>query len=248
MLTNKEFFNSLSENYDNMISFSKAVEKKKDFLKEFINNDVQQSAADLGCGTGVDSIALSKLGFDVTAFDISEGMIKKAKLNAEKENAKINFTNKSITEIPEDNFNKYDLVISLGNSLANLNKKEFEDAVKIIKSMLRENGSVLIQILNYTPVLKNKERIINITRDDNFHFVRFYDFENEWLRFNILKYSVSNPKDFEIISTKIFPHEFNFIKKLFEENGFKNVNLFGGLNKNPFDKNTSKDLVIFAEA
>lgn len=246
MLTNRKFFDAVSDTYDNMISFGEAVGKKKLSLKKFINYETN-CAADLGCGTGVDSIALSKLGFDVTAFDISEGMISKAKMNAEREKAEINFINKSITEIPDEHFNKFDLIVSLGNSLANLDKEQLEISASRIKNMLKTNGHVLIQILNYIPVLKNKERIINITRDDNFHFVRFYDFEEEWLRFNILKYSVLNPKDHEMISTKIYPHTYSYFLKLLEDAGLKNINLFGGLNKSSFEKDISKDLVIFAE-
>ncbi|NJO89313.1 MAG: hypothetical protein HC831_10405, partial [Chloroflexia bacterium] len=68
MLSNEKFFDAVSESYDSMISFSDSVEKKINMLKEFINAGMQ-SAADLGCGTGVDSIALSELGLKVTAFD-----------------------------------------------------------------------------------------------------------------------------------------------------------------------------------
>lgn len=246
MLTNEKFFDSISETYDNMISFRDAVEKKKLLLKEFINDETK-SAADLGCGTGVDSISLSNLGLKVTAFDISSGMIEHAEKNAERENVKINFINKSITEITEEHFNKYDFVVSLGNSLANLDLKQLSDSVKIIKEMLTKNGKVLIQTLNYIPVLKNEERIININRDDNFHYVRFYDFKESFLQFNILKYSVQNTKDYKLISTKIFPHVIYNWQELLSEANFKSISYYGGLNKSQFEKETSKDLVIFAE-
>lgn len=246
MLSNEKFFDAVSESYDNMISFPDSVEKKKNILKEFINAGMQ-SAADLGCGTGVDSIALSKLGLNVTAFDISSGMIKRAEQNAERENLKINFINSSITEISEEHFNQYDFVVSLGNSLANLDSDQLLNSIKIIKQMLKQNGKALIQILNYIPVLKNRERIININRDENFHFIRFYDFAEGFLQFNILKYSVQNPKDYELISTKIYPHINSDFEKLMGNEGFKTINFFGGLNKIPFVEETSKDLVIYAD-
>ena len=246
MLTNENFFDSVSDSYDSMIVFKDAVEKKKIFLKNFIDKKIT-GAADLGCGTGVDSIALSKFGVDVTAFDISQGMISKAKQNAEKENENITFINKSITEISDEYFNKYNFIMSLGNSLANLNPQQLGSSIGIIKNMLSKNGNVLIQILNYIPVLNNKERIININQDKSFHYVRFYDFVDDWLQFNILKYSVQNPKNYEIISTKIYPHKFSLFIEFLEKAGFKNIQLFGGLNKSTFEEFTSKDLVILAE-
>lgn len=246
MLSNEKFFDAISETYDNMISFPDSVEKKKNIIKEFINAGML-NAADLGCGTGVDSIALSQLGLNVTAFDISSGMIKHAEQNAERENHKINFINKSITEISDGHFKKYDFVVSLGNTIANLNSDQLVDSIKIIKRMLTKNGKALIQILNYIPVLKNKERIININRDQNFHFIRFYDFEDGFLQFNILKYLVQNPKDYELISTKIYPHINSDFEKIMIDEGFKTINFFGGLSKTPFEKENSKDLVVYAE-
>lgn len=246
MLSNEKFFDAVSETYDNMISFHDSVEKKKNILEKYINAGML-NAADLGCGTGVDSIALSKLGLNVTAFDISSGMIKHAEQNAERENHKIKFINKSITEISVEHFDKYDFVVSLGNSLANLALVQLQNSIKIIKRMLTKNGKFLFQILNYIPVFKNEERIININRDENFHFVRFYDFQEGFLRFNILKYSVQNPKDYELITTKIYPHVYSDFEKILNEEGFKTINFFGGLNKTPFEKETSKDLVVYAE-
>ena len=245
-MTNEKFFDALSENYDGMISFTDAVEKNKSVLKEFINDKIT-CAADLGCGTGVDSIALSKLGLKVTSFDISKGMINKAKQNAEHENAKINLINKSITEITEEHFNKYDLIVSLGNSLANLNSGQLEISIQIMKNMLRENGKVLLQILNYIPILKDKKRIINITGDKIFQFVRFYDIMGDWLQFNVLRYSHDNPKEHNLISTKIYPHIFSDFGRLLKTAGFKNIIFFSGLNKSSFEKDVSKDLVILAE-
>ena len=245
-MTNENFFDALSENYDGMISFTDAVEKKKLVLKGFTNDKIT-CAADLGCGTGVDSIALSKLGLKVTSFDISKGMINKAKQNADHENTKINFINKSITEIGEEHFNKYDLIVSLGNSLANLNSDQLEISIQIMKNMLRKNGKVLLQILNYIPILKDKKKIINITGDKNFQFVRFYDIMDDWLQFNVLRYSIDNPTEHNLISTKIYPHIFSDFVKLLENAGFQKINFFGGLNKSSLDKNLSKDLVISAE-
>lgn len=246
MLTNQKFFDTVSESYDNMILFSEAVKRKKIYLKEFINSETQ-SVADFGCGTGVDSIALYQLGINVTAFDISKGMIDKAIQNAEKEESEINYINKSITEITYEYFDKYDFVISLGNSLCNLDEQQLSLSFNIIKNMLRKNGSILIQILNYIPILENKERIINITSSDNFNFVRFYDFKEDYLQFNILKYSIQNPNDNQIISTKIYPHKYTYITNILKQSGFRKIKIYGGLSKSSFTESKSKDLVIYAE-
>ena len=160
-ITNKEFFNQLALEYDQMISFDKAVMSKKKALSKFINPRMQ-FAADLGCGSGVDSIALSSLGLKVTAFDPSSEMIKAAKENARGEGLKINFNNYSIDSIPKSFNDKFDFAISLGNTFANIKKEKFKKSIFRCFDMLKGNGVLLIQILNYKKVVEIKKRIVEI--------------------------------------------------------------------------------------
>ncbi len=72
----ESFYNAISSFYDDMIDFNKSLEKRKLILQKFIKDDYK-TAADLGCGSGLDSIALSSLGLKVTPFDPFEKMIMK---------------------------------------------------------------------------------------------------------------------------------------------------------------------------
>jgi len=54
----------------------------------------------LKCGNRIDSIALSKLGMNVTAFDLSVLMLKTNKENASYNNQKIVFINSGLEKIP----------------------------------------------------------------------------------------------------------------------------------------------------
>jgi len=64
-LPNKIFYDQLASDYDAMISFDKAVENKKANLKNIITSEMK-SAADIGCGSGVDSNALASLGLKLS--------------------------------------------------------------------------------------------------------------------------------------------------------------------------------------
>ena len=96
--TNKNFFNSVSEFYDEMIVFDKSLINRQNALKKFIKPGMK-TAADIGCGTGLDSISLSKLGLKVTSFDISEEMIQHAKSNSGQRNLEIEYVNQSADKI-----------------------------------------------------------------------------------------------------------------------------------------------------
>jgi len=66
---------------------------------------------DIGCGGGLISEPMSRLGADVTGIDASNKNIKVAKLHAKKNNLKINYLN----TVPEnlDQQNEYDIILNL---------------------------------------------------------------------------------------------------------------------------------------
>ncbi len=245
MKSNSTFYNSASAYYDKMIDFDSALQKRKILLSNFIDDNIK-SVADVGCGTGVDSISLSQLGLNVTAFDPSSEMINTARTNSEKNNCKIDFHTFGANEIPKTYYNKFDLVVSLGNTLANIPFTKIEKSIARLFKLIKNDGRVLIQILNYEKILSEKERIVNITKNDDEYFIRFYDFEKKNLTFNILKFNSDQTTKKEMISTKVFPYTAKEFKKVFREAGFKKIELFASLDKRPFDAKTSNDLILFA--
>jgi ubiquinone/menaquinone biosynthesis C-methylase UbiE len=244
-ITNKDFFNQLAPEYDEMISFEKAVENKKKMFQKFITHEMR-SAADLGCGTGIDSIALSSLGLKINAFDLSSEMIKAAKENTRGEELKINFNNYSIDSIPKSFKDKFDFAISLGNTFANIKKEKFKKSIFRCFDLLKRNGVLLIQILNYKKVVEEKQRIVNITEGNNKYFIRFYDFFNKEITFNILTFSKENPTEHNLISTKLIPYTQSDFRNGLNEAGFSSIEFFSDFNLTTFNKVQSKDLVIRA--
>ena len=242
---NNNFYNSASIFYDKMVDFDSALQKRKIFLSNFID-DKTKSVADVGCGTGVDSISLAHLGLDVNSFDPSAEMINTAKENSLRSNTKIDFYNYAASAITKTFYNKFELVVSLGNTLANIPSGKIEKSVATLFKLLKNDGRVLIQILNYEKILKEKERIVNITKKDDEYFIRFYDFGTKDLMFNILKFNADQTSRKELISTKLYPYTAKDLKKVFKEAGFKKIELFGGLDKKTFNAKTSNDLVLFA--
>ena len=60
MLNNQEFFDELSVQYDSMIPFEKAIERKKELFKNLLK-DSNKTIADIGCGTGSSAMLLARL-------------------------------------------------------------------------------------------------------------------------------------------------------------------------------------------
>ena len=81
------------------------LEKKEVNLLEGVN------ILDIGCGGGLISEPLSRLGGSVTGIDASEKNIKVAKIHAKKNNLKINYLNKSPEHVKD--VEKYDVILNL---------------------------------------------------------------------------------------------------------------------------------------
>jgi len=244
-MDNKDFYNNLAATYDEMISFSSALEKRRTALKELLKPGTK-SAVDLGCGTGLDSIALSQLGLKVTAFDPSLEMLKKAEANSVRATAKINFFNHFIHEIPKSHTGKFDIVISSGNTFANIPQNLFDVSIQKCFDLLNEKGMLIVQILNYEKILKKKNRILNINEGDDEFFVRFYDFEKDKLFFNILAFNKYHTQGNITITTELFPYIKNDFEQSLAKAGFTKSEFSSNLSGNKFDPESSQDLFVKA--
>ncbi len=205
MLNNQEFFNAIANQYDSMIPFERSVEvKKKLFEKILINKNC--SVADIGCGTGSDSIALLEFGCKVVSFDPSAEMIDQAKFNAKNKELRFVGYQYAAAEIPDKFNKKFDLIVSFGNAFANIERGWFLPSIKKCYNLLKNQGSLYIQVLNYKKIIKEKKRIINITESEGHFFIRFYDFINDEIKFNILEFYKADPKENNLITTSVYPY------------------------------------------
>ncbi len=245
MLDNQEFFDELSVQYDSMIPFEKAIKRKEELFQNLIKG-TSKTVADLGCGTGSDSLALTSLGNKVTSFDPSAQMLNKARINAKSSGLDFDSYQFGVSQIPDEFNGKYDEVISFCNSFANIPTDEFDSSVCKCFSLLREKGKLYIQILNYEKILLEKKKIVSITTGEEKYFVRFYDFNENHIVFNILQFDKAKPADHQLISTKIYPYSTDDFTMALKKAGFKTINYFGSFNFTPFDPQTSNDLIITA--
>jgi len=245
-LSNTDFFNDVSQYYDEMINFKQTLERKTNSLKGFLSQSIKK-AADIGCGSGIDSIALATLGMEVSGFDSSKNMIERAKENSKRLNEKIEFYNYTAQEIPDSFNSNFDFVCSLGNTVANIPTQDIVSSIKRFAEILAPKGKVLFHILNYEKIIRVNERILNINKGETEYIIRFYDFEKNFINFNILKFQIENPTNRKLITTKLYPHSLELFLNLLKQNNFKNVEIFQDLNKTPFNCETSNDIYFFAE-
>ena len=130
----------------NPIRIEYIIEITKDYFK--IKNDKSNplkglSILDIGCGGGLISEPMARLGGNVTGIDASEKNIKIAKMHSTKSKLKINYINKSPEQLGKER--KFDIIL-------NLEIIEHVDNVELyIKScydLLKKDGLMFTATLN----------------------------------------------------------------------------------------------------
>ena len=112
--------------------------KKKDLLKNL-------EILDIGCGGGLVSEPLARLGAKVTGIDASERNIKIASLHCKENNLKINYLNKSPEQLDEKE--KFDIILNL-EIVEHVNDVDLY--LKSCHYLLKKNGLMFTATLNRT--------------------------------------------------------------------------------------------------
>jgi len=98
---------------------------------------------DIGCGGGLISEPMSRLGAKVTGIDASEKNINIARLHSEKNGLKINYLNTSPEKFNE--FEKYDVILNL-EIVEHVDNVNFY--IKSCHKLLKKNGLMFTATLN----------------------------------------------------------------------------------------------------
>ena len=125
----------------NILSSHYSLKKsKKSLLKKI-------KILDIGCGGGLISEPMARLGAEVTGIDASEKNIKIASLHAKKNNIKIKYLNKSPEQM--NHKIKYDVILNLEivEHVDNLNLY-----LKSCSNLLKKNGVMFTATINRTVV------------------------------------------------------------------------------------------------
>jgi len=246
--SSEQFYDSLADEYDEMTGLEGRFSKERSIFQSLVKKYNLETALDAGCGTGFHSILLAQFGLHVTATDISEQMLQQAKRNAEHMNVQVDTIQTSFQCLNESVHNKFDAVFCLGNTLPHiLEVEELFLSFKRFRELLNSGGRIFLQLLNYDRILNIRERILNVKEVNDKIFVRFYDYEDESIVFNILTIQKSDGKmEHSLNSVRLFPWRSADIIRTLINAGCKNVQLFGSMSLDAFDELSSKDLVIIA--
>jgi SAM-dependent methyltransferase len=239
-------FSTISPFYDLMTGYSKRLANDFGTIKNLVEKFNIKAALDAGCGTGVHSIILAKLGVDVLGFDASAEMLEMARINAKHEGVKPAFEQEYFETVPEEWWGKYDAVFCLANSLVGVQiARRLDLAMQSFCRALKPGGKAIIQVLNTKWFLNHDERIIRVSSEENFTFVRFFDFDRDITRLNVIaiEHEMGEVKH-RFVSSKIMALDQDRLSQAARYGGFSQVEFFSDMILSKPLTNESRDMVV----
>jgi glycine/sarcosine N-methyltransferase len=245
----KIFYNDLANDYDSMTRFDERLKSEEINFRKLVKKYNFKKVLDAGCGTGFHSVILDKCGCTVTSVDVSEKMLKQLKINAAKYSVSVKVIKSDFLGLKTRTDDKYDAVFCLGNSLPHLLTLEnIKQSLDSFYSVLKKDGKIFLQILNYDKILSQKSRIQNIREVDSKTFIRFYNYTKLLIEFNIMTIDKSGKEVVAAInSIPLFPIRKKTLHHLLVDSKFHYINFYSSNSLDKYKPSTSNDIFVVAE-
>jgi glycine/sarcosine N-methyltransferase len=242
------FYDSLAADYDTMTEIEKRFIVERPFYHLLVGKYKIKKALDAGCGTGFQSLLLTKLGVDVTAVDVSKEMLRILDDHAKHLRMNITTLRRSFLTVPKSFQGSFDAVFCLGNTLPHLlGRNELQKTFHNFVTILKNHGGLVIQILNYHRILAERKEVQSMKQIGDITFVRSYHYDKDKIFFNIEKTEDRKGSVNRVIRTvELRPILMEEIKDVLLLEGFEEFKAYGSMKLESFNPDNSKDLVILA--
>ena len=170
----------LAERYSWMFgSFEqKAAEQEALFKRLSLHHDPKGAALDLGCGSGFQSVALARLGFEVTAVDFSERLLQE--LTQHRGSLPITALQGDLRDLGGFPDESSQVVVCMGDTLTHLPAKaDIPVLFREIKRILKPGGKVIISFRDVNAELQGLDRFIPVKSDPDRIMTCVLEFEPE---------------------------------------------------------------------
>jgi SAM-dependent methyltransferase len=238
-----KFYSDLSKYYQHIFPFNI---NQKDFIVSELAQDSGNQIFEIGCALGDTLSSLEKNASFLMGIDLNERMINEAK--SRYSHNLYHFKQMDMLCVEKNlTINSFDLVYSFGNTLVHVCNNQIDNLLSQIKSLLKEKGKLLIQIINYNRVLSSHDFEFSTIDNEYINFERNYEYDslNNTIDFKtVLKIKETDSQYYN--STKLYPIKKEELEYLLQKNGFRDLKFFGDFKNNPYDEESSYHLIVSA--
>ncbi len=150
----EEYHESFVDKWDELINWEARAEGEDGFFATILREHGCQRVLDAATGTGYHAVILREEGFDVTAVDGAEEMIRKTNENARRRGVDLPAIVSDWRELSDNVEGGFDAIVCLGNSFTHL--FDMDDRVTTMaefRKVLKPGGLLIIDQRNYDRIL-----------------------------------------------------------------------------------------------
>ena len=243
-----QFYNALASDYDAMTGFDQRFAAEQGFFASMVEKYNITTVLDAGCGTGAHALLLARLGVAVTAVDASEEMLRTAARHAEAMHLPLTLQRVDLFHDTGSIQERFDAVFCMGNTIAHAaSAAEAQKTIGGLLSLLRPGGILVLQLLNFERILKDRPRMINRRIAGDVTYVRYYSYLYDSIVFKILTIRRKDARvTRKLITTKLCPLLLPDLREAFTSSGLIPLT-YGGIDFSSFDPARSKDLLVVCQ-
>jgi SAM-dependent methyltransferase len=253
MAAQASVFNSSEPYYDIMIDWEKRLAHESPLFQRTFQSVHAQSVLDCACGLGHHACLFSRWGMKVSASDVSEEMIRKARHLAESRGLAVEFVQASYDTVASAFSRPFDSVVCTGNSLSLAGKRSVaEDAIGQMGKLTRPQGVLVLHVVNYElfPPGKNSygEPVSREHIGQNYIFLKNFRRAGTTCDMDliVLQSGVAGGWTRTVFTERLLLLDQASLVAMAEKAGFSKIKLYGGYGMAPFDAKTSRDLILVA--
>lgn len=202
MKTKDHYDNHLGKVYSWMIGDyeSRTNEQYSFFKSHDIFPKGKRGAVDLGCGNGIQSIALARLGFDVIAIDFNNTLL--SELHDHKDEYSIKTLELDMMDFQEKVVNPVEIITCMGDTISHLSSvKDIHKIVRRMHSKLSALGKIVLSFRDYSTALYGETRFIPVKSDENRILTCFLEYHDGNVNVTDLLHEKENGKWVQKVSS-----------------------------------------------
>lgn len=197
---------------------------------------------DLACGSGGYSIELARRGQVVQGVDLSEEMIRTARLKAKEAGLAVDFDVKDMAS--DLGKNRFGAVLFIGNSLVHAHDlSHIQTVLNRVYDSLTERGVLILQILNYDRILDRQAYVLPVIDRGGVRFERRYVPDGSHLVFQTVLTDQEHRVEHHV---RLFPIRSSELQIALANAGFQAIELHDDFTTAPFDSSATFALVATA--
>ena len=157
--------------------------------------DAAGSILDVSCGIGTQAIGLAKLGYEVTASDLSPDEVARAKSEAEERGLTISFSVADMREAHSHHAREFNVVISCDNAVPHLmTDDDIMTAFRQLHSCTCQGGGCLITVRDYEKANMSSQtaKLYGVREENGVRYVLFQVWDAKETTYDFSMYIVED--------------------------------------------------------